>query len=397
MNRKFVTFLNSLIDKGMSGADNRFMAVGKRLTGFELTVVTSRLGEEVCVENGLRSQYVITTQEAMGQNMILVLTKRIIKGFFLKLDLKEGDILYSTSDLLPDTLPAAFQKFQNKGVKWLCLFNLIAPDPLYGYEQYYRNNRKKRFPTLNSVLFKFAQLLSVTLMKYFADAILASNGEIKDYAVMRGVDPQKIVVVAGGGIDFDMVNAVRPLQENKYDACFLGRFHAQKGIFDLIEIWERVCNVKRNAKLAIIGAGFEETEREIRCQIRLRNLETNIDLLGRLTGLDRFKILKSSKLFLFPSSYESWGTVAAEGMVAGLPVIAYDLPIFKGIFPKGMLRVPKFNKAEFAKETLYLLHNAALRNQIKEDGHSFVKTYDWDLVAEREMKIIENLTEENLK
>jgi glycosyltransferase involved in cell wall biosynthesis len=48
------------------------------------------------------------------------------------------------------------------------------------------------------------------------------------------------------------------------------------------------------------------------------------NVIVRPHGLDMSKIYGSSKMVIVPSKYESWGRVAAEAIVSGLPVITSD-------------------------------------------------------------------------
>ena len=66
-----------------------------------------------------------------------------------------------------------------------------------------------------------------------------------------GVSPNKVKAIYGG-VSLKEINKV-PSQEKKYDGCFVGRLHPQKGPLELVKIWSLVCKVRENAKLALIG------------------------------------------------------------------------------------------------------------------------------------------------
>ena len=56
-------------------------------------------------------------------------------------------------------------------------------------------------------------------------------------------------------MDLKKTDQVSGPKSKKYDAVFIGRFHPQKGVLELIDIWKRVVNKKPQAKLAMIGDG----------------------------------------------------------------------------------------------------------------------------------------------
>jgi glycosyltransferase involved in cell wall biosynthesis len=113
--------------------------------------------------------------------------------------------------------------------------------------------------------------------------------------------------------------------------------------------------------------------------------------MGFLDEEEKYKIMKSCKIFMFPSFYESWGIVSAEAMACGLPVVAYDLPIFKNIFPKGMIRVPIGDIGQFAVRVLELLDAEDLRKAISKAAKEFIKKYDWEKISKKELKILKKL------
>ncbi len=78
---------------------------------------------------------------------------------------------------------------------------------------------------------------------------------------------------------------------------------------------------------------------------------------------EKYKILKSSKIFLHTSIYDNSGMTAAEAMACGLPAVRFDIPALRIAYPKGMLVVPLKDSPKFAKAVLQLL----------EDEHCIIK------------------------
>jgi len=73
-----------------------------------------------------------------------------------------------------------------------------------------------------------------------------------------------------------------------------------------------------------------------------------------------FQVLKSSKIFILPSYNESWALVVCEAMACGLPVVAYDLPVFEEVYKKGMILIPIGDIDKFAGAILKLLYDIKL-------------------------------------
>ncbi len=54
--------------------------------------------------------------------------------------------------------------------------------------------------------------------------------------------------------------------------------------------------------------------------------------------------------------------------------------------------MPKGDKNEFAKKIIEFLDNEHSRNELSEVGIQFIKRYDWQKIADEEMKLITNST-----
>lgn len=370
------------------GSEIRFSAVAKiwQKRGYEVHLILPPREKRILKADGVKAKFHILSEKTTygGENLFLILLiylARISKAFLYSPP-KEMELIYIPSDFLIDLLPGLWWKRKSpKARVVVCLF-LIAPNPLRGYRYGYQ--RGWTLPTPRSFLFFASQRLAFVFIRLFADKVFVLNPLDKKILEKHGL-AEKVEVIDMG---VDLEEFVRtPSPAKVYDACFLGRLHPQKGIFDLIKIWKRVCQEKPKAKLALIGGGSEEFKKRLNDSIGKERLTKNISFLGFKMGEEKIKSLKQSKIFVFPSFYESWGMVAVEAMAAGLPVVAYDLPIFPKIFSQGMVRVPIGDRQAFAKWILRLLKDEAFYQKKKKEAKEQAEDYDWRKVAEREMRL----------
>ena len=373
---KVVAFLNAY--KGVSGGDSRFVEITKRLneTGdMELTIVTSELGKDFCKERGLNAFFEVTTQEHEVGNVVLLYARRIFSALLLDLEINNGTVLYSASQFLPDVLPIYILKFKHKNVKWVQVIFHLIPLP---------TRREGSFIT-NFISFS-EQKLSFCLIRRNADLISVLNDLVKSQLAKLGFSKDRIYVT-GAGINLSQLDKIPLVEGLGYDACFLGRLHPAKGIFDLIEIWKLVTSKKKSAKLAIIYDGPKDLESKLAKRIKEENLCSNVFMLP-LTGKDALSVVKSSKVFAFPSHEEGWGIAISEAMACGLPVVAYDLPVYKEIFKQGVVTVSMEDIRSFSNEIISLLDDDKRRNILGEKGRMQATMYDWKSVATRELLLI---------
>jgi len=177
--------------------------------------------------------------------------------------------------------------------------------------------------------------------------------------------------------------------KKEFDLCFMGRFHEQKGLFEVIDIMKRLREKKPNISLALLGGGVERVEKRFFKLVKENNLDENIKYFGYVTGDKKFDILKSCKVFLFPSYYESFGQVALEALGCGLPVVAYDLPPFV-VFRGGMVKVPVLDNKKMAEEIIKILDDKAYYEKLRKEGFEFCSNYSWDKTGEEVYKVLFN-------
>lgn len=108
--------------------------------------------------------------------------------------------------------------------------------------------------------------------------------------------------------------------ENSFVIGHVGRLHAQKNHKFLINVFKKIQQKKKNAKMILVGNG--PLEEEIKNQISKLKLEDKILLLGVRKDIN--KILMGIDVFALPSLFEGLGIVAIEAQAAGTPVVASD-------------------------------------------------------------------------
>jgi glycosyltransferase involved in cell wall biosynthesis len=367
MKKRLVVFFNSYT-WGISGGDVCLLELTKRMHDLNLLIVTSKLGKALSQAHGLNADYLLTTKEAKFKGVIRIYIMRIIKSLFLPLKVGKSDILYASSDFLPDVIPAFVRKFRNRKVKWVQkIFHIIPADrPVTHY----------------------AQRFSFFLIRRLADTVIVDNSLLRDELAYRKFDPNKIQINYPGINLADYQGNSIPANES--EAVFLGRFHQSKGIFDLVDIWRRVSAVMPQAKLCIIGGGNIQIREELKKKISQARLENNITLAGYLEKQEMIGTMKKSKVFIFPSHEEGFGIAIAEAMGCGLPVVAWDLPVYRDVFQENIIQVKENDAHSFAGEIIKLLEDSVSRRKVSEAGYEYIKRYSLDNAVNRELQILGN-------
>jgi len=373
---------NSQVSKNDFGGGERIaIELSKRWSKkLSVNVYTSNLGSFMWNKYDLNNVKLIKIIELKEKSNVFSYFNRAIQGIF-KFGLKNFDksgMIYSCSDFWPDSIPAFVAKIKNPKMKWIAGFYLFAPNP-WQKDSPYKTSFKRR---IIGLAYWLTQLPIYFLVKKYADYVfVTSEPDVKKF-ITKKRNKSKIIVVQGG-VDITesekylKLKNIIPIEKRKYDACFVGRFHYQKGVLELIEIWNLVCKEKSNAKLAMIGIG--PLKSDLKKKIKDLGLEKNIDLLGFKDGKEKYQIFKQSKIIVHPATYDSGGMAAAEGMAWALPGVSFDLEALKTYYPKGMIKTKCFDKIEFAKNIRGLLNDPQIYKKTSKEAHELIKdVWDWD-------------------
>jgi glycosyltransferase involved in cell wall biosynthesis len=378
-----INILANSIAGPMSGGDRIWIECAKRWTkerDITINVFTTEEGIERGRRYGLRSvNYVLCPSSGFKKfGVYIVYIWRIIKGCITAVRLsklcEKNVVIFSSSDFMPDSIPAWIMKMRLKNSKWIAAFYLFAPSP-FSKESPYKGKL-----LIRGLLYYLSQMPIYWLIRKYADMVWVTN----DLDRWRFIDGKRLtsdkVIAVRGGVDVKTPTLIPEPEKKGFDAVFIGRFHPQKGVLELMDIWRYVCERKRDAKLAVIGVG--ELENEVKEKIRKYGLENNVILFGFKDGIEKLKIFKDSKVVVHPAIYDSGGMAACEVMACGLPGVSFDLPALRTYYPKGMLKTPCFDLKGFAEDTLKLLSDGELYRKMAKDALGWAREWDWDKRAE---------------
>ena len=349
MYERIVVFNNGIVtEEGMSGSDNRAVNWSRIWSDrCPVTLILPAGGAKRYADH--KADKIFTTQKNfLSHSAVKLLIEYVFRTFRAvrrtRWRFESPHLIYSSSDLMPDSIPALLLKRRNrKNARLIMGCHLLAPNPFKGYRGLFRA------PSLKNLYYFFSQSLILKWARKHADKILVSNELDKRRLVDGKSFTEDRVKVVYGGLDF---SAIDPVVEcpKKFDAVFVGRNHPQKGIEDLILAWKRVCSQKNDASLVILGE--TESFRDVREKFANLGLAENVHFGGFLSAREKYETVKAAKLLVFPSHYESFGMVALEALACGVPVIAYNLEIYKDIYGDKLVTVPKGDTASLGQAIL---------------------------------------------
>ena len=189
--------------------------------------------------------------------------------------------------------------------------------------------------------------------------------------------PQSKLEIIPPGVDTEKIRACPAIDLRSRFGCehavaYIARLDSPaKGLAHFIE----AAALLRDESIAFVVVG-EGTERaHFERTVRERGLSGRVFFLGALGFSEKTSIQKSADAVVIPSVSETFCMVFAESLAAGVPVVAYDLPFWKGLYDGAGVFV-KQDAASLAMGIKKAIGDAGFRKKCVSNGLALAEKYD---------------------
>jgi glycosyltransferase involved in cell wall biosynthesis len=136
-----------------------------------------------------------------------------------------------------------------------------------------------------------------------------------------GLDIKKSFVVANG---IPVIDTVQKTNNERPQLLFLSNYVRTKGVVDVIDAVEIVARENSNFHLCLAGKPFDVSIGELKERINRKGLDELVSVCGPVYGKDKYEMLASSDVFIFPTYYpnEAFPLALLEAMQFGLVCIS---------------------------------------------------------------------------
>ncbi|MBT2581227.1 glycosyltransferase family 4 protein [Planococcus sp. ISL-109] len=243
--------------------------------------------------------------------------------------------------------------------------------------------------------------------KWMTDWLLLQSIEDYQLAINDRFSPKEKTIHLSNGVDIwskfnrDMVTTPTlrkevEIEENDVVFTFIGRLVKEKGVFELLQAFNKLRQEDPNVKLVLIG-GLLDSERDQESFAELQTLLTSQGVIQLGFRNDTPELLSISDVFVLPSHREGLPRSIIEAMGMNLPIIASNIRgCREEVFPNrnGFL-FEKENTEELYESMKMLSQDESMRHSYSIESRKIAEElFDEQKVLAKQLELFDTLTKE---
>ena len=245
---------------------------------------------------------------------------------------------------------------------------------------------------LRSALLKTIGGLIERWGEHSAEAVSVITSRLHRLLLSDGVDENRVHLIPPG-VDPSLFEG--PFEDpfagiRRPRVLFVGRLAPQKGVSTLVEAAGLLKDP--SARILLVGDGPERPKLE-RDAERL-GVGDRLHFVGFFAHDRLPAVFAHADLLVLPSLYEELGTVLLEAMQAALPIVASKTGGIPDVIDNGVngMLVPPGDPEALARAIDCLLADRKLACRLSEGAQERAKDYDWEVLAERVLRVYRGVT-----
>lgn len=131
---------------------------------------------------------------------------------------------------------------------------------------------------------------------------------------------RQFVIIAPNGIDIPKHMPPKTATKSYKTALFLSRLHPGKGLLTLADAWAQV--QPKGWRMKVVGPDSYGHKADLVAKLISLGILDQWEFVDMLDDVEKWKAYRGADLLIHPSVSENFGITIAEGLAAGLPVIA---------------------------------------------------------------------------
>ncbi len=217
------------------------------------------------------------------------------------------------------------------------------------------------------------KLLLRMLLNSPTAAVLVQNSDDRAAVVALGVDPDRVFLIPGSGVDTEVLQS-GPEPDGPITMAFIGRLLDDKGIRTLIAAHEILRRRGEAIRLRVGGSADPANPASIpKAEIEAWKRHAGVEMLGHVDDIEKF--WASAHIAVLPSRREGLPKSLLEAAACGRPIVATDVPGCRVIARQNVnaLLVPPDDPEALANAIKRLADDRELRQRFGAAGRKMVE------------------------
>ncbi|BAG83769.1 glycosyltransferase [Candidatus Azobacteroides pseudotrichonymphae] len=224
-----------------------------------------------------------------------------------------------------------------------------------------------------------------------ADHIITVSNLTRDIVIEKyHQNPSKVTTVHNAVEPMNAEVAAVKFQKNTKTKIitFLGRITMQKGPEYFVEAAAKVLRKKSNVRFVMAGNG-DMMDQMIRL-VAQRNISDRFHFTGFMKGIEVYKMLKSSDVYVMPSVSEPFGISPLEAMQCGVPSIISKQSGCAEILEK-TIKIDYWDIEAIADAMYSITTYPSMAEYLRVEGKNEVDRITWEKAADKVRNIYDKI------
>ncbi|MEK7100223.1 MAG: glycosyltransferase [Patescibacteria group bacterium] len=130
----------------------------------------------------------------------------------------------------------------------------------------------------------------------------------------------------------------------------------------------------------------------LQIEIKIKNAQKYVEVLGFVPDEELDKIYKNSIAFVFPTLAEGFGLPPKEAIKAGTLAVVSDIPVLKEVYEDSVDYFDPMDINSIVESLQKIMNYTKSQREVKiKYAKEFVKKYSWSKMAKETLKIYEEV------
>ena len=165
--------------------------------------------------------------------------------------------------------------------------------------------------------------------------------------------------------------------------------YVQKNLHTTLEAMSLLTAEFPDLTLKIAGKAVDqEYFEELRAKVNTLGLETTVEFLGPRSTEELVRLYQDCRVFVFPSTVETFGNPLVEAMASGAAIATSNTAAMPEVTGEAGLYFNPLNAKEMASQIARLLKDEPLRHDLRVKALNRAKSFSWEITANKTADIL---------